>query len=560
MSEASIQVWNAAEPTATAQPEIRQPDFLLRFEGSCVAELRPLRNEALVRSFTLADFFSLEEWLASAAPREERSESDAGDDVPKLIVVRVSPRNAARVYDVHLHLGYGERFGAPGGELHGWGYVLPSGGQSAGVQEIAYLLKREDEALRRERRLRVESEALLTCIRVLMSRSGIEEKCKCIFEAFTGALEHRHGFVFRRASRDAFVIAASTHDHCIGSTVRAEAVEWLFSAPVTEELPTAELLTDFARLGLADVGGLVLLGAPIRIDRETALMAVLKPPANGGASRDRMLFERLIALTSQAIESEERKASITELGRLAALGDLLSFVAHEINQPLSTIAMSAQNALTLCERSGDLEAVRPRLERIKTFALRAGETVQHVRALVYPAKARPFQASSKFAEVVGSVVNLLREGLERNGIDLQVDLHDPDATVRGHPVSLQQILLNLIVNARDAIRERQSRDGNGFEQWIHVTLEADAGSGCLALHVADSGGGIPSDVIPRIFDKFYTMKESGAGTGLGLAIVHELVSEIGGSIQVMNGPLGAVFTILLPKGDELDELEGASER
>jgi signal transduction histidine kinase len=140
-------------------------------------------------------------------------------------------------------------------------------------------------------------------------------------------------------------------------------------------------------------------------------------------------------------------------------------------------------------------------------------------------------------EVIGRVAELKRYDLRRHGITLRVDVAEPLPAILGSPFQLQQVLLNLVTNAQDELRRA---DGPR-----EIVLSATAGSdGCL-IEVADSGRGIPYEVLPRLFEPFFTTKED--GTGLGLAISAGIVERFGGRLTAANRPdRGAVFRVTLP--------------
>jgi signal transduction histidine kinase len=135
-------------------------------------------------------------------------------------------------------------------------------------------------------------------------------------------------------------------------------------------------------------------------------------------------------------------------------------------------------------------------------------------------------------------------------IEVSLELHDTDLVVLGNPIQLEQVFINLLTNARDALADAERR-----EVCISSTTDGDT----VKITVADTGSGIPPELAQRIFDPFFTTKEVGGGTGLGLSITYSIVKEHGGQIWVDGRPgKGAIFHIELPvAGEQPDEEHGA---
>jgi len=255
-------------------------------------------------------------------------------------------------------------------------------------------------------------------------------------------------------------------------------------------------------------------------------------------------------------ELERRRHTLVRSEKLASLGTLLSGVAHELNNPLSNISSSAQ---ILKEDPDAAPGFRTQLiEDIDSETLRARRIV---RTLLDYAGDREFKpAPVPLAELVEETLRFLK-AKRPPGVEVRVDIA-PDLTVRGDRPRLQQVLLNLVINAWDAIGEGGKTVGNiGGELSISarasVVGKSDGfpahagqcrpGSAVIDLTLADSGPGIPPEILTRIFDPFFTTKAVGHGSGLGLFIVYEIIEEHGGCIGVANRPEGgAEFRIRLP--------------
>jgi C4-dicarboxylate-specific signal transduction histidine kinase len=222
--------------------------------------------------------------------------------------------------------------------------------------------------------------------------------------------------------------------------------------------------------------------------------------------------------------------------RLATLGEMATGLAHELSQPLSAMSMAAENAINALRRNR-IEGVIERLERVPLQVQRARAIIDHLR--LFGRQQTDDRAPLRLDSVLeGSMV--LVEGVLRDaGIEVIVDLPADLPMFMGNLVLLEQVVMNLLLNARDAMMAQSGRPRA-------VRLSARATAGGVELRVADSGTGIPASVLPRIFEPFFTTKPAGEGTGLGLPICYGIIRSLGGTIVAGNNDDGAVFTITLP--------------
>jgi signal transduction histidine kinase/ActR/RegA family two-component response regulator len=234
--------------------------------------------------------------------------------------------------------------------------------------------------------------------------------------------------------------------------------------------------------------------------------------------------------------------------RLAALGQMVSGVAHELSNPLTSILGYAQRLLLAGDSAGGvpvagIEDVR----KILREAERAGAILR--QTLLSARESPPERTTFALNRVVLSTLELQRFGLATEDIRTELDLDPSSPLVHGDAGQLQQVLINLIGNARQAIgpQRRDGRDGV-------VRIRTRAEGARVILEVADNGPGIPEAILARVFDPFFTTKPAGVGTGLGLAIVLALVRQHGGQVHVENPPGGgALFRIDLPAAAEPPE-------
>ncbi len=257
-----------------------------------------------------------------------------------------------------------------------------------------------------------------------------------------------------------------------------------------------------------------------------------------GASGEALYYEGIVDdITSRARQEEALRRS----ERMASLGHTLAGVAHELNNPLAAVCGFAQ--LMLHTRRGDED--RSALETILHEATRAGRIVKDLLTFARRQDAER-HVTLQVNDTVRYILASQQYAMETRGVVREVSLEPALPFVIGSPSQLEQVLLNLIVNARQALDDSDSgrRDG-GPVPTIRVSTRRDGDD--VVIEVADNGPGIASDALPRIWDPFFTTKREGEGTGLGLSVVHGIVTEHGGRIDVESAPgRGTSFVIRLP--------------
>ncbi|MCC6194181.1 MAG: HAMP domain-containing histidine kinase [Burkholderiales bacterium] len=234
-------------------------------------------------------------------------------------------------------------------------------------------------------------------------------------------------------------------------------------------------------------------------------------------------------------EAIEQRNELAHLARVATLGELSGSLAHEINQPLMGILSNAQAALRfMTAERPDLDEVRDILADIVEDDKRAGEVIRRLRALLKKGEVQ--RSLLDVRDVVDDVMRVTRNDLLNRDIVLHTDIATGLAPVLGDRIQLQQVLLNLIMNACDAIHGSEARE---------IILGARARDGAVEFTVTDSGPGIPQGNLERIFEPFVSTKEH--GTGLGLSVCRTIVAAHGGRLWAENQEGGgATFRFLLP--------------
>ena len=236
------------------------------------------------------------------------------------------------------------------------------------------------------------------------------------------------------------------------------------------------------------------------------------------------------------------QAELAHANRVATVGQLTASIAHEVNQPIAATKVNAEAALRWLNRDvPDLEEVRQLLARIANDGDRAGNVVNRIRDLLK--KAPPQMETLHVNEAISEVIELTRNEAMKNGVSVQTQLADSLPAVKADRTQLQQVILNLILNAVQAMSE-----GDLTLRELRVSTSAN-GSGSVLLSVRDSGPGIRPQNLDRLFDPFYTTRS--AGMGMGLAICRSIVEGHGGRIwATANVPRGAAFHFTLPAAPE----------
>jgi C4-dicarboxylate-specific signal transduction histidine kinase/integral membrane sensor domain MASE1 len=239
------------------------------------------------------------------------------------------------------------------------------------------------------------------------------------------------------------------------------------------------------------------------------------------------------------IEAQKSRQELAHFLRVSTLGELTTSLAHELNQPLTAILANAQAASYLVEDSTAPAApeLREILADIAAEDRRAGEIIKRLRELLR--KGEPERLPLDMNAVAREVLGLLSSDALLRGVSLRFDADERPLTVRGDRVQLQQVLLNLVINAMEAMA------GLGADEAVVLVRAGTAGEDRAGLWVEDSGPGLRTTPPERLFEPFYTTKAH--GLGMGLSIARSIVLAHGGTITAGNNPArGATFAVVLP--------------
>jgi C4-dicarboxylate-specific signal transduction histidine kinase len=229
---------------------------------------------------------------------------------------------------------------------------------------------------------------------------------------------------------------------------------------------------------------------------------------------------------------------LAHANRVAAMGQLSASIAHEVNQPIAGAVTNAQAAVRwLAAKPPNLAEARRALDRIVQNGNRASEVVRRIHAFIR--KTPPRKGPLDINEAVLEVIALTRSEIAKNDISVDTQLDKRVPHIQGDHVQLQQVLLNLIMNAIEAMTRADARGRN-----LRITT-GQTKSNDVFVEVQDSGPGLDPVSVERIFEPFYTTRPS--GLGMGLSICRSIIEAHGGSLRAATSiPQGATFTFLLP--------------
>jgi C4-dicarboxylate-specific signal transduction histidine kinase len=249
------------------------------------------------------------------------------------------------------------------------------------------------------------------------------------------------------------------------------------------------------------------------------------------------LQETTIEVKRREQELRDKQEQLVQAGKLATLGELTTGVAHELNNPLNNIGLFVGNAVDLLEvGTTDKERIISEMESAMQQVRKATEIISHLRTF---GRAAPFSRDPVSLRVaLTQALSLVQAPLRLRSIQVTVDLGPDDPIVLGNPLQLEQVFVNLLTNARDAVAHSPRKA---------ISISVAVGAEAVDIAFADTGPGIPPGLERRIFDPFFTTKEVGQGTGLGLSITYGIIKDLGGAISVVSPPgEGATFVIRLP--------------
>lgn len=267
----------------------------------------------------------------------------------------------------------------------------------------------------------------------------------------------------------------------------------------------------------------------------------------------------LLVTTSDITKRLETEQQLIQASKMATLGEMATGVAHELNQPLSVIKTASSFLLTKLSRD---EAIDPAvlsamLTKADRNVDRAAKIINHMRQ--FARKSDSDMQKIQINAVLQSAFDIFSQQLKVRGIDVKWAIDTSIPAIHADPGRLEQVFINLLLNARDAIEEKWAQlDTRRADD--HIRIETTRAGGRVVCRICDTGVGVPEGIRDKIFEPFFTTKEVGKGTGLGLSISYGIVRDCGGSIQVRpNTPGGTCFVLTFgtAQPDDPDTDKGA---
>lgn len=260
------------------------------------------------------------------------------------------------------------------------------------------------------------------------------------------------------------------------------------------------------------------------------------------AELERRVEERTADLADLNAQLRSTQADLVQAGKLAGLGQMSAALSHEFNQPLAAAKTYAESASLLIERDR-IDEAKDNLRRISNLIDRMASISRHLRN--FARKPNEKLGPVALDEVLRDTLEIVSARLASADAELVVALGEPAPFVRAGSVRLQQVLVNVISNAADAVEGLEDR---------RITVTATTAGDRVAIIIRDGGPGIPKAIAERIFDPFFTTKGVGRGLGLGLSISYNIVKDFGGRLSAENYPEGgAMFRIELDRVDSISE-------
>lgn len=252
----------------------------------------------------------------------------------------------------------------------------------------------------------------------------------------------------------------------------------------------------------------------------------------------------LIVATTDISDMVEKDNMLIQFGKLKTLGEMSAGIAHELNQPLNAIKMGSEYLQMVMEEGKSLDE-----QDLHTVVSEVSRQVDRASDII--TRLRDFGRKSDFSrelvalnQPVNSVVKILGRQLTLQNITLELDLAHPSPAIMAHPNRIEQVVFNLLTNARDAINQKAEQQP---ETRRAITIRTGTNDHWAELTVGDTGIGIPETERQRIFEAFFTTKEMGEGMGLGLSITNGIVEDYGGRIEVQSGEgRGTQFKLYFP--------------
>ncbi|MEN8809014.1 MAG: ATP-binding protein, partial [Desulfobacterales bacterium] len=253
----------------------------------------------------------------------------------------------------------------------------------------------------------------------------------------------------------------------------------------------------------------------------------------------------LLITTSDITKRLEAEQQLIQASKMATLGEMATGIAHELNQPLSVIKTASSFFVRKISRgeSLDHQILHSMLKKVDKNVDRAANIINHMRQ--FARKSDLSLDRVQVNDVLKNAFDIFSQQLKVRGIEVVWDIDGTLPKILADPGRLEQVFINLLLNARDAIEEKNADRSESGEK--KITLKTWRDGQQVIAEVRDTGGGIPKGIEDKLFEPFFTTKQVGKGTGLGLSISYGIVKDCGGDIKaVSRGDEGAIFYVTFP--------------
>lgn len=266
-------------------------------------------------------------------------------------------------------------------------------------------------------------------------------------------------------------------------------------------------------------------------------------PITGADGKVKRVMEIAVDITEQIIAEQQ----LVQAGKMATLGEMATGVAHELNQPLSVIKSAANYIMRKVKANEPIpdEIMTTMTEEIDGQVNRAEKIINHMRE--FGRKSDNVKEKADVNRALVKALDIFKEQLTLRHIEVVPHLDRDLPMILADENRLEQVFINLLLNARDAIEERFEQKDQTAESAKQIFVTTRVSDKRVVIEIEDTGTGIPPEVGDKIFDPFFTTKAAGKGTGLGLSIGYRIIKDYGGTISADKGRAnGALFTIQFP--------------
>jgi signal transduction histidine kinase len=407
------------------------------------------------------------------------------------------------------------------------------------------LLSQTAEARKREEGYRREAEIMLQGLRILLGQSTAGQKLKELsglaIEAIQGAMP-----LVLRVARDGLAQPLTEGAPPLARDPVLTKLLLSQLAPVVLHKQGSEHAERLRALVGSKAGDMAVVFLPVASESIALLCASRRE--GGFLPEDIGFASRFALILKQALVLKDEQEKLVQSGKLSALGQMSASLAHELRQPLNTISVAAQNLEMMAENGAVMpEVLGPKVERILAQVERASQIMDRIRR--FSRKGGGTYVEADLAELAGGIRLLMEHVLMQSGTGLEIAV-EPGLKAHCDPVQIEQVLVNLVRNAIDAL------SGIGSAQKMEkgvVTIRGRRTESGVAVRVEDNGPGFPPDVASRPLETFFTTKGAEAGTGLGLSICQVIAREHAGRLELGNHAGGGAYVELhLPDRDDAE--------